>query len=104
PRRNIKRRSLRQSDDSDPLALQIAVACLLRTTDVGARTVPDRLQSYEPMTTRCGRPLRGFLAPDFLVCDPSQAMRRPDRSIAARPETVKSPEPMMAKMPNSCRA
>jgi len=28
--------------------------------------------SSEPTTTQCGGPLRGFLAPDFLGCDPSQ--------------------------------
>jgi hypothetical protein len=44
--------------------------------NVDARTVPDQLTD-EPITMQCGRPLGGFLAPDFLVCDPSQTMRRP---------------------------
>jgi hypothetical protein len=78
----------------------IAVACLLRTINVDARTVPDQLTD-EPITTQCGRPLGGFLAPDFLVCDPSQTMRRPERSIAVPPETVKRPQAKMAKMPKS---
>ena len=30
-----------------------------------------RIDSSEPTTTQCGGPLRGFLAPDFLGCDPS---------------------------------
>src|SRR5690348_14822882 len=38
----MKRRSLRQSDDA-AYSCSIADACLPRTTNVGARTVPDRL-------------------------------------------------------------
>jgi hypothetical protein len=55
----------------------------------------------EPITTQCGRPLRGFLAPDFLVCDPSQAMRRPTRSIACAPRWGKESARNMAKMSKS---
>ncbi len=32
----------------------MTVATLLRTMNVNARTVPDRLQNREPITTQCG--------------------------------------------------
>jgi len=41
--------------------------------DVRRRKDRARIDSRsEPTTTQCGGPLRGFLAPDFLDCDPSQ--------------------------------
>jgi hypothetical protein len=67
-----------------------------RRKDCAGSTHPN-----EPTTTQCGGPLGGFLAPDFLVCDPSQAMRRPARSIACGPGYGKESRRNKAKMSKS---
>ena len=78
----------------------IAVACLLRTMNVDARTVPDQLNrradNHAVRLTSWRLPCARFPRLRPFADDAAT-----ERSIAVPPETVKRPPAMMAKMPKS---
>src|SRR6266478_662490 len=99
----MKRRSLPTPPPVAHAHVGIAVACLLRTINVDARTVPDRLNrradNHAVRLTSWRLPCARFPRLRPFADDAAT-----ERSIAVPPETVKRPPAMMAKMPKSSLA